>query len=272
MTIEQSGTVVDPSEIAAGKRILTYFQEFEAWEITLSKYFHVQPGSSLAGDDANMIHYPVSQYAYSQIMGALGVLHALKIMMVVEEDTVTRINAGPFGHYALARNAMDCAGLALWLLEPINSKLRIKRRLRVQMDEIQKSTQFRAEAGLPAHEWAKKYKARMQQVADESGTASGSVSKLKLPSTTQILREVERHHDNEGLSWLAAWQLASGHAHGKQWAILMSNELEELPETGNDVGAVFWNTVSYANLDQVLLASRDLVRAICRRYTELAKS
>lgn len=273
MTIERGATTVDePSEIEASHNILTYFKEFDGWQETLSSYALSQANSAFAIDDPKMPTFPVSQYAYSQIMGAFGVLEALKSMMIKEDGETPQITAGPYGIYTLVRNAIDSAALALWLLEPENSKLRVKRRLKAQMDEISNTAKFRDEAGIPSREWAKEYRLRMQQVAEQAEVGAGEISKWRLPSMTRILNDIERRSEPEpGLSWLAAWQLCSGHAHGKQWAILMSNELSELPGTATDIGATYWNTASYAHIDLVLHAARNLIRTVCFRYTALAK-
>lgn len=274
MTIERGLSRVDDAvEIDASHRIMVYFSEFREWQETFATYMTAQPNSPLLTDDSYMPTFLVSQYAHSQIMGAFGVLEALESMMVKSDEIPKQLVAGPYGIYPLIRNALDSAALAVWLLEPLNAKLRVKRRLRVQMDEIWNAAKFREAVGAPSHSWAKSYRLRMQEVADATGADTGQISSWRLPAMTKILKDIERHNDEgKALSWLAAWQLCSGHAHGKQWAILASNELNELPGTATDIGATYWNTASYVHIDLTLHAARNLIWTACERYTKLAKS
>lgn len=228
--------------------------------------------AQLEKDDAAVPNYPVSQYAYAQLVVAFGCLQSLRQMLVEEDDKTVYVSAGPFGPYALVRNAMDTAALALWLLEPANSKLRVKRRITVQMSEIQNALQFRTEIDLPAGKWAHAYRERMQEVGDLAAIGSNDVRKSKLPPTTALLRYLERLHKKPAISWLGAWQLSSGHAHGKQWATLMSNELDEITRTTNDLGAAFKITIGYERFAMVMKSAEHLIQAACTRYTELAKA
>lgn len=264
--------VNDESEKAAVQRILGSLSSFREWEPTLGKYSDTQLNSQLQTDDAAVPNYPVSQFAYAQLVVAFGCLDSLRRMIVEEDDDTVHLSAGPYGPYALVRNAMDSAALALWMLEPVNSKLRVKRRITAQMAEIQNALQFRVEMDLPAKSWAKAYRERMQEVWDQADVGTHDVRKLAMPTTTKLLRNLERLHDKSGISWLGAWQLSSGHAHGKQWATLMSNEMEEMDRTANDLGAEFKITISYANFSLVMTSCEHLMQVACQRYTELART
>lgn len=263
--------VTDEAEKAAANQILDAFASFGKWEQTLSKYSTVQPGSPLAKDDALLQSYPVSQFAYAQLIVAFGCLQSLRQMLVNENADTVHVTAGPYGPYALVRNALDSAAGALWLLEPANSKLRIKRRIIAQMGEIHLAHQFRKEVGIPYRTWGKNYRARIQQVSDLAGIGSLDVEKLKMPTTSSILKDLERLHREPTISWLGAWQLCSGHAHGKQWATLMSNELTEISRTATDLGAEFRITVSYGNLALVMASTAKMMQVACERYSMLAK-
>lgn len=263
--------VTDEAENKAVRLILTAFENLNSWEQTLSKYRTVHQGSRLAADDDAMPHYPVSQFAYSQLVVAFGCLHSLQQMLVSDDGDSVKVTSGPFGPYALVRNALDSAACALWLLEPMNSKLRVKRRIQAQMGEIHNAYQFRKELSLPSHDWARSYRRRMQEVADQSNSGRIDVTKLQMPPTSTVLKDIERHHEEPVMSWLGAWQLCSGHAHGKQWATLMSNELEEIARTATDLGAEFRITVSYGSLAVVMASTLKLIKAACERYSHLAK-
>jgi hypothetical protein len=110
---------MDEAENKAVRLILNAFDSLSAWATILSGYRTVNSQSPLAEDDARLPHYPVSQFAYSQIVVAFGCFLSLRQMLVsdeADEDSV-KVTAGPFGPYALVRNALDSAALALWLLD-----------------------------------------------------------------------------------------------------------------------------------------------------------
>ncbi|MDP9933826.1 hypothetical protein J2T11_000150 [Paenarthrobacter nicotinovorans] len=264
--------VTDEAERAAVGEILSAFVSFREWEATLSQYSTVQHSSPLSTDDAALQSFPVSQFAYAQLVVAFGCLQSLRQMMVDEDGENIHVTSGPYGPYTLIRNALDSAACALWLLEPANSKLRIKRRIMVQMGEIHLAFQFRQEMNLPSHQWNRDYRARMQEVADQANIGTFDVSRNKMPQTTSMLKSLERLNTAPLISWLGAWQLCSGHAHGKQWATLMSNELTEIARSATDLGAQYRITLSYANLALVMASTAAMIQVACERYSLLAKT
>lgn len=229
-----------------------------------------QDGSRLCRDDERIEHYPVSGYASGQLAVASGCIASLKQMMVRESETRVDMLASPFGAYTLIRNSLDAAVVALWLLEPVNGTLRIKRRIMLGVDEISNTAAFRVAMGQPSPK--QKRRARMQEVAILAGLGSWNpLSKsAKLPSTTQMLTEIERWHPNAVMPWLAAWQLASGHAHGKLWAHLASHELQEVGGTRTETGAHFRMTIRYGMLTAVLFEAVQLLETAGKRYIELS--
>lgn len=264
--------VDDQDEHKAASHILHFFKDFEAWEKTLEENKNVQPASGFADDDARCPHYPVSHLAYQQVLVAFGSLLSLKHMIVNDSGEIPEVSGLPFGPYALVRNAMDSAAQALWLMEPMNSKLRVKRRITAQLTDIGFSQQFRLEAGFAAGVWAAEYRARMLEVATEAKLDTRGFDKWKQKPMTEMLRALDRHNDVKGLTWLASWQLCSGHAHGKQWATLSTHDLVEIPGTSSDVGAEFTVLIKYGSLALVLHSAWALLQVTCRRYTQLARS
>lgn len=67
------------------------------------------------------------------------------------------------------------------------------------MAEIHTPLQFREEANLPSRGWAQNYQRRTQEVADESGIGTLEARKLKMPTTTNVLRSIERHNGDPNL-------------------------------------------------------------------------
>ena len=270
--MREPSEVNDEDEQKAVQYILHFFKHFEEWEETLEKYKVAHEGSRLSADDAKSPHYPVSQYAYAQLKVAFGSMESLKQMLVTETDSTAHVSSGPFGPYPLVRNAMDCAALALWLVQPENGKARLKRRILAQLSEIHNAAQFRKETGLPSKLWAASYLARICEVADQAGVDVGKIEKAKMPTTTQLLTDVEWQNPNPSFSWLAAWQLTSAHAHGRQWASTMTHEVEEIAGTATGLSAEFRVTVNYGVLAMSVFALWNLLQVTCERYSALANS
>ncbi|MGA8789886.1 MAG: hypothetical protein WB535_13145, partial [Paenarthrobacter sp.] len=195
-------------------------------------------------------------------------LAALKQMIVRESEHRIDMAASPFGAYALVRNALDAAAIALWLLEPVNGTLRIKRRLLLGVDEVGKAAALRQTMNHPSTK--AKRRDRLEEVAGQAGLGSWNPLREKLPPTTQILRRLERWHSNVVFPWLAAWQLASGHAHGKLWAQISSNELQEVEGTRTATGAQFQMTIRYGMLAALLFETVQLLETAGSRYADLS--
>jgi hypothetical protein len=178
--------------------------------------------------------------------------------------------ASPFGAYALVRNALDSAAAALWLLEPVSGTLRIKRRIQLGVDEVGKSAALRETMGQPSVKAQRR--ARMQEVAERAGLAGWNpLSKNEgLPTMTKMLKDLERLHSNAVFPWLAAWQRASGHAHGKVCAQTSTNELQEVEGTRTATGAQFQMTIRYGMLAALLLEAIQLLETAGARYIELS--
>ncbi|MET3175981.1 UNVERIFIED_ORG: hypothetical protein ABIB52_003854 [Arthrobacter sp. UYCu721] len=262
--------VDDHDEVLFSSWIMRLFERAAAIDDGLAPLLNPQESSPLCSDDARIPHFPVSGYAAGQLSVATGCISSLKQMMVRESETNVDMLASPFGAYTLVRNALDAAVVALWLLEPINGTLRIKRRILLGVDEISKGAAFREAMG--QHSTREKRRARMQEVAELAGLGLWNPlsKKAKLPSTTQMLTDLERWHSNAVMPWLAAWQLASGHAHGKLWAHIASHELQEVEGTRTATGAHFQMTIRYGMLAAVLFEAVQLLETAGIRYRELS--
>ncbi len=194
----------------------------------------------------------------------------MKQMIVRETDDKVLMFASPFGAYALVRNAIDVAAVALWLLEPMSGTLRIKRRMLLGVDEVNK----RHALGLAMGHMSKadQGRDRMKEVAGLSGLGEWNPLKEKLPTMTRILGNLERHHTNVVFPWLAVWQLTSGHAHGKMWAQIESNELREVESTKTETGSQYRMTIRYGMLAPALLETMQLLEVAAARYVQLCES
>lgn len=206
---------LEDDAIQYSQLILVLFLKAEGIESALEPLLDPLEGSPLFMDDSRCPDRTVSGYAYGQLSVAAGCISSLKQMIVHESDDGIYLKTNPFGAYALLRNALDAAAVAMWLLEPADGVLRIKRRMMLAVEEVDKSAAFRETTGQPSTRAERS--ARLKELARLAGLEGWDpLSKDgKLPSTTQILRDLETLHSNKVIPWLAAWQLASGHAHGK---------------------------------------------------------
>lgn len=231
----------------------------------------VEPSSRLAGDDARTPHHPVSSYAYAQLIAALGCLKSLERMSIRGNGDTINMTLSPYGVYALIRNALDTVATAMWLLEP-GTTARVERRLLLGVDEVKNTAAFRSSLNQEWSEWNLAKRARLQEVAASAGLENWDPLAERVPTMTSILQHLECHHQNVVMPWLATWQLASGHAHGKLWAQVASHQMNEMPGTKTDVGATFLVTISYGMLAVVLFEAVQLIETAGSRYIELAKA
>lgn len=263
--------VTDPEEVEHSKRILGYFRRASAVPAYLAPLIIPLPNSGLAKDDGRSPHHDVSSYAYSQLTVASSCIAALEQMIVRESDDTIHFTASAFGAYALLRNAMDSAAIALWLLEPVNSTLRIKRRILLGLNEEHNKAGFFQSMSKPSQQKTQKRRARLKEVALEAGLGAWNPFKEDLPSMTKTLKRLEYRHTHVIMPWLAVWQLSSGHAHGKMWAHLASNEIEEIPGTKTATGAQYSMTINFGMLAVVMYEAIQLLEAAGERYAELAQ-
>jgi hypothetical protein len=260
--------VVDEDEIQYSRWIMLLFAKADSIESALEPLIDPAEGSPLFLDDVRSPHHTVSSYAFGQLSVATGCISSLKEMMVRETDDHVSLMASAFGAYALVRNALDATAAALWLLEPVNGTLRIKRRILLGIDEVGKGAALRETMGQPSIKT--KRRARLKEVAAQAGLGDWNPLSKELPSMTRMLKQLERLHENAIFPWLAAWQLSSGHAHGKSWAQLASNELQEVQGTRSATGAKYQMTIRFGMLAAVLFEAVQMLEVASIRYIVLA--
>lgn len=236
---------------------------------------------------------------YGQLSVATGCIASLKQTMFQETEEEIRPEANPFGPYALVRNALDAAAVAMWLLDPDDGTLRIERRLMFGVDEVNKTDTFRRTMNQPSAKAGGH--SRLQEVAEVAGLAGWNTlgKDSRLPPMTEILKDLERLHPNAGLlmrgalgsiypdvgqmlsalgrshpqtpmPWLGAWKLASGHAHGKQWAQINSHGLEEVKGTRTGSSSHFLMSIHYGMFAAVLSGALQLLEVAAARYVKLS--
>lgn len=265
---------VDPEEIAHSVSIMKLFARVEDIQKEVDRFIDVEPASQLEEDLRRLPQFPVSNYVYTQIAVASGCIAALKQMIVRETDDAATMTIAPFGAYALVRNSIDAAAMGMWIVEPESSTGRIKRRLQAEVDETKNAASFRESTGQPNFDdWKLKKRERLAELAGiaKVGAWDPLHGKNKIPSTTDILKNLERLHADPVLTWLSAWQLSSGHAHAKVWAQLASHDLAEVDGTRTETGATYLMTAKYGFLALLLLEAMKLLESTVIRYVQLAK-
>lgn len=262
---------IDPIEIEHSRLVYRYLRQAAGVSELLENALAPEPESRLDRDDQRVPTRRVSNYAHSQMVVATGCLESLERMIARESENEVTLAIAPYGYFALIRNAIDCLATALWLMEPVNGTLRIKRLLMLQLDEVMKTSVFRESIGIEHREYKRTHCARLQEIASEAELGSWNLQKSRLPSMTQTLKDIERLHKDSRFSWLALWQLASGHAHGKNWATLASHMREQIPDSEHEYGATFRVTGNYSMLAYFLLEVVGMLELSVRRYQELSR-
>lgn len=150
--------------------------------------------------------------------------------------------------------------------------MRVKRRLQIQVDEVRNGAELRRSMGRAADEWKRGKRARIKELTAAANLREWNPLKDELSTMTNILRQIEHHHEDSVLPWVAVWQLASGHAHGKVWAQAASHVLAEVPDTRTETGALFRVTIRYGMLAALLLEAIKMIEAAGTKYVLLSQS
>jgi hypothetical protein len=212
----------------------------------------VQPGSSLAGDDAKTRPYELSHAVTHTTSVAVEHLHALKVLL----GTGTLHNSAP---YALVRSAIEAASTGLWLLGPRSRSARVLRRLSLANEDAHDGSRAAAEMGLPV---PRPLAERTAQLTALAQSAAGPTAKLEGVKFSAVVAEAGRH-PGVTMRSLAAWQVCSGFAHGRTWSSLslLEREVVAHPQPGvvllsltNRLGAVLWAVGAASELVNATLA------------------
>ena len=188
-------------------------RDVEGWQAAASVHTllpPVQPGSSLAGDDRRSEPYQLSHGVEHLVGAAVEHLHGIKALVL---DARVLHNSVPF---TLARGAIEAGAMALWLMAPTSRAERVTRRLRQTAQDARDGTRLALEAGsTPPRPLADRL-VGMEAIAQQ---LNGQRIALPRLTSTEVVREAERVATTP-LHVMVAWQIASGFAHGRQWATL----------------------------------------------------
>jgi len=225
--------------------------------------FTVSPGSPLAGDDAHCQPYHVSHAVTTNIISAIDHLHAM-CALILRSGVLHA--AAPA---TLARAILECASTAIWIAVPGRRDERVRRALRWNVQDIKDGDRAAAEAGLevptPLQDRMDKIEAVAMRRSLEFKPISGGYK------STEAVKAAEEYLASP-LRVCFPWQLASGFAHGRRWAMLaFADLLPTLPTADPDVVKLRWENDNTIVL-YLGMAAAIAVKGAIRLYDERSKS
>lgn len=202
------------------------------------------PKSPLAGDDSHSQPYQVSHALRMNIVSAVDHLHA----------TCALVLRSGFLHLAapatLARGVLECAATAIWIASPTTRDERITRTLKWTIQDAKDGIRAATSAGAPVPTPLQTWKAKIEAVANKRSLpitpiTGGYKSSEAVKAAEDYLKPP--------LGVVLPWQLASGFAHGRRWAMLAFADTMQKQAT-NDPGVTGlkwendWSRVLYLGL------------------------
>jgi hypothetical protein len=179
--------------------------------------FSVSPGSSLSGDDNKSSPYCVSHAARMCLVGGVDHLHAAKSLVldlqVLHADAV----------YSLVRGSLENLAVAFWILHPTFRNERIERTLRWHARNFNEQLIALEPLGLADVSTRDAKLAKLDAIAIPRGISTAEVRAGYRSS--RAVKYAEEHSPDSAP--LLPWQLCSGLAHGRPWAILGMSEQEQ---------------------------------------------
>jgi len=176
-------------------------------------------GSDLALDDERISPHQTSHLAQQGILAAIDNLQAL-MLLTVEHRTLHA-----YAPATLARAAMECASLAIWVLEPDDRSERILRTLRSSTRDLIDADRAYMTAGIVRDPDHRQRLARVASIAGDVGVDERAAVKAVISTEVVTAADVFLRSAG-GTGVLPMWQLTSGYAHGRQWASMAFGKRE----------------------------------------------
>lgn len=181
--------------------------------------FSVSDGSSLSGDDKKSAPYCVSHAVRACLVSGVDHLHAAKSLVVDLE----MLHASAV--YSLVRGSLENLSASFWILHPSTRNDRIERTLRWHARNFNEQLIALEPLGVADQESREAKLVKLDAVATTRGISTAGVRDGYRSSTA--VKYVEGHSANSAP--LLPWQICSGFAHGRPWAVLGMSEQEQLP-------------------------------------------
>ena len=233
-------TELDPALVAAKWYEIAPGIDNMAKRIADPKDFPVLPGSSLYGDDKAAGPYQVSHAVRLGLVAGVDHLHAAKSLIL--DMQVLHATA----LYSLIRGSLEALATAFWILHPPLRDQRVENTLRWNAKNFREQCIALNTLGTPDRE--AQLEERLKKL--EAIAVVRNIPTADVRAGYRSSRAVEyadKHLPNA--SPLLPWQICSGFAHGRPWAILglSHQELQEPSDLGvlnmkltSDVGRVLF--------------------------------
>lgn len=229
--------VSDPAdEQENAEAVLKLLDEMVALHDEMNHWPATEPGSVLFNNDETTRPFPTSFEARYLLLVAADNLIGLRNMLIESgEGGALTMNLFPFAPYTLLRNAIECAGTALWLIEPTERHQRVLRTAQFALEDAKKNRAALTAMGGNGDTTFDRKKGFIEKMIEPFAELSWKNVNDGF-SVTGMLTVVGALPQLEGLNPLGKWQIASGMAHGKRWAGLLLSDLREAskPEPNGD--------------------------------------
>jgi hypothetical protein len=192
--------------------------------------FAVQVGTDLAGDDVATPYEQISSQVETNIAVSFDNLRTVQLIM---QDART---VPAFAHFGLIRNAIEAAGIGLWLLGPDSRDARVLRSLQTSFESRKDihSLETAMDGSFSRLSPTDPATLRLEEIRDARPAIRGLP--LKPPTITDRLKEAQDYaRDSGDFSLLATWKMTSGIAHGQRSALYAMLDREVV--STNEVGA-----------------------------------
>jgi hypothetical protein len=173
-----------------------------------------EDNSDLAEDDRGAHPYGVSHAAWAAITATVSHLGCLRDSLFVQKGPgAFEVRLHTHGQFTLVRGALDNASRAVWLLEPDDREVRLRRRLQQDWAEVRNLEKVREEIGTPP---AKTMDDRFAELCVLAQRASIDPNVIKkTPDYTTIVRAAGRHVASGPNRTVVIWKACSSLAHGE---------------------------------------------------------
>ncbi|SLL18420.1 Uncharacterised protein [Mycobacteroides abscessus subsp. abscessus] len=213
----------------------------------------VSTQSVMADDDTATDPYQLSHSARWCLNSGVNHLHALKTLVV---DARALHSSASYG---LARGALENLGAGFWILHSDNRATRIEHSLRWW------TTNFRdQERATKTMSSRPPLAAKLDRVEALARAAACDLSKIRNGySSTEALTYADTN--STALKPYLIWQICSGFAHGRPWAALVMNEMEQRPTEASGISLVRF-TADHTRLLAVAMPAMHLLEDVLRLY------
>lgn len=228
------------------------------------------PTSPLAGDDKRSSPYQIAHAMAVLLNSGIDSLNAIRHLVFGRPGAEPEAVIHQAAHYLLARGAIENFATALWILGPTQRTERVRRVLRWHMQNAKDA--HSATARYPRLAGARTLEDKMTRFQELALERTGSTIPRKEQGYTHtaVVKYATDYEGNgdELLSTFFVWQLCSGFAHGRPWAMLGFLEREPFPSDEEDVVQMRM-TSDLARVLVVTKRSLHVLELLLRRHQEL---